>query len=213
MGRRIGGKGGGSDRGGSGAGLVIAIGVAVAVSAGGATAVGSVLGSSPSVSTGSSPGARSSARIGSRDSASAEARLAARGIRVTARVTDDDADCVAHSYGHVQQFFRTHPCAALHRAQLQLRDRNGDVALVAVSWVQMRDETQARALQQLLAGAGTGNVVELSRERGRYRTVRYTGDAYASRRDGTVVTNAQAQPVARGWSGLALTSVVTNVVQ
>ena len=58
-----------------------------------------------------------------------------------------------------------------------------------------------------------GNVTELSRERGKYWSVPYTGDAYASRRDGTVVVNAQAQPVARGWEGLALTSIATNAVQ
>ncbi len=28
-----------------------------------------------------------------------------------------------------------------------------------------------------------------------------------------MVVNAQAQPVARGWAGLALTSVVTNAVK
>jgi hypothetical protein len=51
---------------------------------------------------------------------------------------------------------------------------------------------------QLLDADGTGNMTELTRERGRYRSVRYTGDAHASGRDGTVPVNAQAQPVARG---------------
>ncbi len=82
-----------------------------------------------------------------------------------------------------------------------------------VAWVEMPTEAEAGSLKQLLDTGGTGNVTELSRERGRYRTVRYTGDAYASSRDGAVVVNAQAQPVARGWTGLALTSIVTNAVQ
>ena len=56
-------------------------------------------------------------------------------------------------------------------------------------------------------------MTELSRDRGQYRTVRYTGDAFASRLDGPVVINAQAEPVARGWAGLALTSIATNVAQ
>jgi len=38
-------------------------------------------------------------------------------------------------------------------------------------------EADERALRQLLDGAGTGNVTELSRERGQYGTVRYGGDA------------------------------------
>jgi hypothetical protein len=77
----------------------------------------------------------------------------------------------------------------------------------------MTDETDARALQRLLDTHGTGNLLELSREQGRYRTLRSTGDFYASRRDGTVVSNAQAQPVARGASGLALTSIVTDLAR
>jgi hypothetical protein len=130
-----------------------------------------------------------------------------------ARLTDDSNDCAGNSYGQVHLFFRDHPCTRLHRAQFEVRDSKGEVVLVPVAWVQMPTEADARALKQLLDGAGTGNVTELSRERGRYRTVRYTGDVYASRRDGNVVINAQAQPVARGWTGLALTSIATNAVQ
>jgi hypothetical protein len=54
--------------------------------------------------------------------------------------------------------------------------------------------------------------VELSRERGRYQAVRYTGDFYASRLEGTVVSNAQAQPVARGTTGLVLTVLVNDAL-
>lgn len=134
------------------------------------------------------------------------------GVRVTARTTGDTTDCVKHSYGQVQDFFRRQPCTALHRALFEVRDRKGALVLVAVSWVQMPDEAGARALLELLDTNGSGNVTELSREQGRYRTVRYTGAAYASHRDATVVVNAQAQPVARGATGLALTSIVTNAV-
>jgi hypothetical protein len=44
---------------------------------------------------------------------------------------------------------------------------------------------------------GTGNITELSRERRRYRNVRFDGEHYASRREGTTVVNAQAEPVGR----------------
>jgi hypothetical protein len=77
--------------------------------------------------------------------------------------------------------------------------------LLAVSWVEMADEATARELRRLLDADGTGDITELTRERGRYRSVRYTGDAHASGRDGTVLVNAQAQPVARGRAGLVLT--------
>jgi hypothetical protein len=209
--RRIGGAGGGSDPGNKGSGVVVAISVALVISAGGAS-VGATA-SSSSASGGSGGASRSSMRASSQDSAAAQARLASRGVRITARLTDDSNDCAGHSYGQVQQFFRDHPCTKLHRAQFEVRDSKGDVVLVPVAWVAMPTDDDAEALKQLLDQGGTGNVKELSRERGRYRAVRYTGDAYASRRDGTVVANAQAQPVARGWTGLTLTTIATNAVQ
>jgi hypothetical protein len=85
--------------------------------------------------------------------------------------------------------------------------------LLAVSWIEMADEATARELRSLLDRDGTGNITELTRDRGRYRSIRYTGDVYASGRDGTIVANAQAQPVVRGRAGLVLTSLVTNAVR
>jgi hypothetical protein len=93
-----------------------------------------------------------------------------------------------------------------------VRDRKGDVVLVATSWVGMADAAGARRLKKLLDSSGSGNVTELSRERGRYQAVRYTGDFYASRLTDTVVSNAQAQPVARGASGLAVTVLVNDAL-
>ena len=68
------------------------------------------------------------------------------------------------------------------------------------------------ASEQLVDSSGSGNVTELSRERGRYQAVRYTGDFYASRLEGAVMSNAQAQPVARGTTGLALTVLVNDAL-
>lgn len=60
-----------------------------------------------------------------------------------------------------------------------MRDRNGDVALVPIAWVERPTEAEAHQLKALMDTGGTGNMTELSRERGRYRSVRHTGDAYA----------------------------------
>lgn len=211
--RRIGGASGGSDKGSGGGVAVLAIGMAVAISAGGVTAtVSASTTSGTSGSVGSSSGSRSKSQVSDTDSSSAEARLTKQGFRIAAKTTNDATDCVGHSYGQAQNFFRREPCVALHRALFEVHDPKGDVVLVAVAWVQMPDGSSARALKSLLDSSGTGNMTELSREQGKYRTVRYTGDAYASRLDGTVVINAQAQPVLRGAAGLALTSLVTNAV-
>lgn len=210
MARRIGGRGGGSSKGSGGAvTALLAVGVAVALGVGGTSAAGSGLlgpGGSASVS------GRGSSKVGNQDSAAAEARIVARGVRVTARVTDDASNCAAHAYGQVRDFLTANPCVGLHRALFEVRDRKGEVVLVAASWVEMADVATARRLKQLVDASGSGNVVELSREQGRYEAVRYTGDFYASRLNGAVVSNAQAQPVARGKTGLALTVVVNDAL-
>ncbi|MEX5637282.1 hypothetical protein [Parafrankia sp. FMc2] len=147
------------------------------------------------------------------DLTSIKTRLARRGLHLDGQLQHDGANCAEHAYGAVQAFFRVHPCADLFRAQFQGKDSRGDVLLVAVSWVRMADEASAVAYRELVDTYGTGNVVELSRESGRYRTVRYTARHYSSGRSSTVVVNAQAEPVARGWVGLALTTVVDEAIR
>lgn len=141
MGRRIGGPEGGSDKGdkGSGAGTVLfAVGVAVALGAGGTTVVGTgVLGTEASASVRVSPGARGQAKVNRRNSEAVKVKLTSRGIRLNEPFTDDADDCAEHSYGQVREFFRGNPCVGLHRALFKLRDRNGSVVLLAVSWVDM----------------------------------------------------------------------------
>jgi hypothetical protein len=213
--RRIGGSGGGSDPGKKkGTGFVVTVAVVIALGSSGVSAGGSATATRSSTSQGrSSSGGRSSFEIATEDFRSAKVRLVRRGLRVDGHLQPDGATCAEHAYGQVRNFFLGRPCADLHRAQFQVRDKKGDVVLVAVSWVQMPDLDSARAYKRLVDAYGTGNIIELSREGGRYRTVRYTGQRYASRRDGTVVANAQAEPVARGWTGLALTSLVNETVR
>jgi hypothetical protein len=222
--RRIGGAGGGSDPGNgksSGGGAVLAISIAVALGAGGITATGTATltsgtssASSSSSTSSSSSNARTKSRGSSQDTQAVEGRLVRQGFRVNVKATSDGTDCVDHSYGQVQNFFRQHPCSALYRAYFEVQDRQGDTVLVAVSWVRMPDGSSASALKHLTDAPGTGNVTELSREEGKYRSIRYTGLIYTSALDtsGTVFVNVQAQPVARGATGVELTSLVTNAL-
>jgi hypothetical protein len=155
--RRIGGAGGGSDPGNgksSGGGTVLAVTVAVAVSVGGITATGTATlssgassGSSSTSGTRTTSNARTESRGSSQDAQTVQARLARQGFRVNLNGLRADTDCVSHSYGQVQNFFRQHPCVALFRAWLDVQDSHGDVVLVAVSWVRMADEASASALQ------------------------------------------------------------------
>lgn len=78
-----------------------------------------------------------------------------------------------------------------------MRGGHNAVAVVAVAAVDMPDAAAARRLQRLVDRHGTGNVTELSRERGRYRHIRFTGRYYESVREDETVVNIQAEPVGR----------------
>lgn len=125
-------------------------------------------------------------------------RLGRKGYQVRARSRFDGSDCAGHAYGSVAIFFRDRPCLALARTVFEVRDRRGKVVLIAVSSVGMPDEAGARAYLKLVDRHGTGNITELSRDQGPYRSVRYVGIPYESWTNELVVTNVQVQPVGRG---------------
>lgn len=197
-----------STPGKSGAGVVaIVLGLLFLVTGasgpGGASAVGG----------GAAGSARTSVQARDQKSLEAVVRLERKGFRISSRVTADDTDCAEHSYGQVQEFFRTHPCMALFRALIEVRDRRRNVVLMAVAWVEMPDADSAGDFKRLVDRHGSGNITELSRERGRYRDVRFTGDIYKSGRDSEIVVNAQAQPVHRGVGAAALAEIVQAAVR
>jgi hypothetical protein len=183
--------------------------VLIAGGAAGGSAIGASTGGGASVSA--DLGVRVNAKARDRSAQSVVRRLERVGLRVRARFEQADDDCAAHSYGAVQRWFRSNPCDALYRTLIEVGDRQGGLVLVAVAWVDMPNEAQAVELKRILDGPGTGNVVELSRERGRYRGVRFTGEHYASRREGTTVISAQAEPIGRVARVIGLAEVVRAV--
>jgi hypothetical protein len=217
--RRIGGAGGGSDKGvGAAPVAVVAVAGLAMAGLGGAGAVGAVgagSGAAGAAGVSGTSGVSVSVRLskpGRQQSRTAQRRLSARGLRVRVQAQDSGSDCAARAYGQVVEFFRGTPCVGVYRALFEVRGSGGVVVLVAASWVHMPSEAGASAYRELVDTHGTGNITELSRERGRHRDARFTGHVYASRRDGTVVANAQAQPVGRGAAGLALTEIVNDVL-
>jgi hypothetical protein len=124
-------------------------------------------------------------------------QLERRGLRAELRGRDYTIDCAGQAYGEVQDFLCRHSCQAGFRALLEVRDRRGHGAVVAVAWVDFGDKGQAAAFHELVDSQGTGNLKELTRGNPRYRTIRWTGASYASARNGTTVVNVQAQPLGR----------------
>jgi len=121
----------------------------------------------------------------------AEVTLSSRGYKPRLK-TKLDADCAAHSYGKVHEFFVAHPCKWLARAYLQIGDSE---VLVAISWVGMPDASSAESYKRLVDTPGAGNITELSREVKLYRKIKYAGSAHSSGIDGTAVWNVQVKPV------------------
>jgi len=188
------------------AALVLGLGLA----AGGAGTGLSLGGDGASAS--SSSKASSNGRAKDRSTSQVERRLARAGLKITSRVSASD-DCAAHSYGQVQAFFHDQPCDALFRASFEVRDARRNVVLVAVAWVDMPDAARAARFQRLVDRPGTGNVTELSRERGTYRNVRFDGTHYDSARDGITVVNSQAQPAGRTAGAIALAGIVSTALR
>ncbi len=197
---------------GRGGGFAAVVAVSVALAAGPGVIGTSGAGSSAGSAVRGQGTGQGHAKARDRSSARTVLRLEQRGLRVEQRVMSDDAECAAHSYGLVREFFQEQPCSALYRALFEVHDRRRNVVLVAVAWVDMPDADQARAFKRLVDRHGTGNITELSRETRRYRNVRFSGEYYASVRNDSTVINVQAQPVSRAGAGLDLAEQVVEAV-
>jgi len=106
-----------------------------------------------------------------------------------------DTSCEQHSYGQVEEFFKSHPCSWVARAYVAVHDNSLGEVLVALSWVRMPSTSSAAAYKSLVDAAGTGNITELSRDTGPYQTVKYDGQFYISGLVASSVWNVQVQPV------------------
>lgn len=146
-----------------------------------------------------------------RDFLNAKVRWRHKGYHVNVREAVG-TNCATHSYGQVHDFFVSHPCALLSRVVFELRDKHWNVVLVAISRVDMPSAGEASALKKLVDTGGTGNVTELSREKGPYRSVRFAGLGYDSDLDQWTVRNIQVQPVG-WWPGVAVLNEIRDDAQ
>jgi hypothetical protein len=201
MSRRIGGAGGGSDKGSGTSGqiLVGAVAAMVIASAGGGIGAGAGAGSSGGTVAESVTSRNMAARkangkrAASRgDAVGAFTRLGLRGTRKAVR---QHLECVTHSFGQIRQFFIHTPCTSLDRALFAAVDEQGTPIVVSVAWVGFRTRGDARRFKDLDDVHGTGNVSPLAGSLLGIADVRFTGQHYQSRRTGTVTVIAEAEPV------------------
>ncbi|WP_157646973.1 hypothetical protein [Actinomycetospora chiangmaiensis] len=89
----------------------------------------------------------------------------------------------------MKQYLETHRCQGLQRATFSVSyDRDG--AVVAVAWIEMRSAKDAQQLKEILDSPGTGSIRPLETR------ITLTGQHYDSDINGTLVTTAEAEPLA-----------------
>ncbi|OLF19351.1 hypothetical protein BU204_02850 [Actinophytocola xanthii] len=126
--------------------------------------------------------AKSAARRG--DTRSAWQRMGLRQLRERA---ERYGECVTHSTGQVQRFLASTPCRRLDRLLVVLGDGSGNVAVVAVAWVEFRGRAAAGRYLGISDDFGTGYVRPIG-------GVELTGQHYDSRVAGAVAVTAEAEP-------------------
>ena len=202
MGRRIGGAGGGSDKGTSSHVVVGAVAAIAIASAGGGASVGigAAGGSSSTGTIAESVASRNivarkanGKRAASRGNADeAWRRMGMRGVR---KNLQQNLSCVVNSFGQVREFFLRTPCRSLDRALFAIDDGQGDLIVVSVAWVGFRTRGQAQRFKDLDDTYGTGNVSPIGGAVLGLADVHFTGQHYRSRRTGTTTVVAEAEPV------------------
>ncbi|MBW4718828.1 hypothetical protein [Saccharothrix obliqua] len=184
-----------------GAGVVVAGALALGVFAsGGVSTVGGVAGEVAGEVAGAGGGTSSSALRAQRSQGRKAARkgdadgawrsMKVRQVRRTGR---QQAECLAVSYGEVQQLFARTRCTSLERAVFALVDDAGSTAVVSVVWVVMADAGAARRLKTVMDKHGTGDIRPLGSAALEMADVEFTGLRYGSDRDGRAVTFAEAE--------------------
>ncbi|ASO21457.1 hypothetical protein FHR81_003098 [Actinoalloteichus hoggarensis] len=214
MNRRIGGPGGGSDKGSRMSGVVtaacvMALGTAAAggVTLGGGggavlSGTGTLGGTGVTGGSGSSGGsslsgslrvrtnqAKGSARRG--DAGDAWKRL---GTRVRRQAARRESDCVGAAFGQVRTFLLHTPCRSLDRMLFAL-DGVGGTILVSVAWVEFSERGSAREFTGVIDVHGSGDIRPLGAGLLDMADVSFSADHYRSRSLGTTVTIAETEAV------------------
>lgn len=108
------------------------------------------------------------------------------------------AECVAASFGGVQEFLRRTPCTSMDRVLFTVGDDAGNSAVVSVAWVGFSSRGDAREFHDLVNAPGSGDVKPLGGALIGLADVAFSGDNYGSERHRATVTVAEAE-IATGY--------------
>jgi len=175
-------------RSGAGAAVAVVAGSAIAWG-GGAAGSGGPAAVEPG--GGSSLQARNSGKESARKGKHEDA-MKRLGLKTIKKLAKRELKCAPYAFGQVQQFFVRHPCKALSRMLLAVDDGGGNTVVVTIAWVRMPKAAEARDLRELADRDGSGNIYALPDALLKRAGVRFTGDHYASRLDGSLLVIAEA---------------------
>jgi hypothetical protein len=133
-------------------------------------------------------------------------RMAMREIE---RKVKNDLRCAVQSFGQVQQFFVSHPCKKLDQVVYGLEDANGNVIIGTVMWVTMPSAGDAQQLRRMEDTYGTGDVTPFTSEILGIGGVKFTGQHYRSRLDGSLFVISETEPLRGQPSNELLLDVAT----
>lgn len=116
-------------------------------------------------------------------------------LRQLEREVKNELRCAVQSFGQVRQFFVTHPCKKLSQVVYALRDKDGDDIVGTVMWVTMPTADDAMQLEQVEDTYGTGDVTPFTTEILGVAGIKFTGQHYRSRRDGSLFVISETEPL------------------
>ncbi|MEU4442639.1 hypothetical protein AB0K14_00885 [Actinosynnema sp. NPDC050801] len=194
MARRIGGPGGGSDKGAGKGGAVVA--AAVVALAGAAGVAGEAALSTSTATSGSTPGLNARKADGKKNARDGDADGAVNrlGTRIRRKAVKQDLECLSNSFGQVREFFVHTPCTALDRWIFATDDGAGNTAVVSVVWVSFGDRARTKRFERLIDVHGTGDVRPLGSSLLGMADIRFTARHYWSETRGNTITIAESEP-------------------
>ncbi len=175
----------------SGAGAAVAVVAGGAIAWGGGAAGGGGGAASIESGGGSSLQARNSGKDSARKGKHEDA-MKRLGLKTLKKLAQRELKCAPYAFGQVQQFFVRHPCKSLSRMLLAVGDGGGNTVVVTIAWVRMPKTAEARDLRDLADRDGSGNIYALPDALLKRAGVRFTGDHYSSRLDGSLLVIAEA---------------------
>lgn len=115
------------------------------------------------------------------------------GFKIVKEAVKTELRCATASFGRVQQFFLAHPCRKLDRQVIAVADGAGNSVAVSIVWVRMPSGAQVSQLKEVIDEHGSGDISPLGGVALGVAGLKFTGEHYDSRADGSLLVIAETE--------------------